>query len=201
MELTKHELSSFEQGKLIVSDEQMAVCYLIASQGLNGNFPSFTLKTSISEVFIYSGMNQETLRRTVAKFTILLLDQQDDEEITSKEVLYPKLIDAYNVFTELTTDQVYTIANKAFTEDNKKIGLATNEVYKEKQKKYAINSKVRDKVIKDKVTFLFKSLNKIFNDSTKSKRQAINKVASEMEVDVKRVQLLWNKDAYLKTIK
>lgn len=201
MKLSKSELASWKQGKQIISDEQLAVCYLIAKCSLNGSFPNFLVKSSISDIHIYSGMNMESLRRTTEKFKILLLGQQEDEEITYKEALYPKVVSAYDNFIEMNIDSIYEIANRSFTEENEKIGLAMDQSYKERNQKYAEDYKKKDVEIKTKVTSLFNTLNSVFNDPTKAKRQAINKISNELNVSLDRINHVWNKDPYLKVIK
>jgi len=200
MTLSNQELSSWKQGKLIISSEQLAVCYLISLYSINGNFPSFKLKSSIEEVFIYCGMNRETFRRTVEKFKILILDQQDDDDIIAKEALYPKIINAYEKFIEMKESEILKIANKSFTEDNNKIGLAIEMNLKENKSKSTENYKKKDKEIKNKSVDLFNSLNAIFKNSEKAKRQTINKISKELDVSIERINNIWNKDSFLNTI-
>lgn len=120
---------------------------------------------------------------------------------TDKEAIYPKIKNSYLEFYELPEIEVYTIAEKSFTEDNQKIGLAiaadkaanvdlSNNEYKQK-----------DKEIRSKAILLYNSLFKVYRDQAKAKRQTINKIALELNICIDRIERVWNKDEMLKIIK
>ncbi len=199
--LNKHEIKSFERGNLIVSDEQNAVCYLLAKEAIKGKYPNFKLKTTIDNIAIECGMNTETLRRSVNKFTLLITGKDDDAEEVAKEAIFPKIRNAYNRFQELNINDVYDIANLSFTEENKKIGLLTDDKRATNSIQSSEQYKLKDKEIQLKVTSLYRSLYNVFKDESKSKRQAISKTVKELEVSETRVLNIWNKDSFLKQIK
>ena len=199
--LNKHEIKSFERGNLIVSDEQNAVCYLLAKEAIKGKYPNFKLKTTIDNIAIECGMNTETLRRSVNKFTLLITGKDDDAEEVAKEAIFPKIRNAYNRFQELNINDVYDIANLSFTEENKKIGLLTDDKRATNSIQSSEQYKLKDKEIQLKVISLYRSLYNVFKDESKSKRQAISKTVKELEVSETRVLNIWNKDSFLKQIK
>jgi hypothetical protein len=195
--LTKRELSILKQGKQLVTEEQYAVCYLTAKCQLKNRTPEFGIYNK--NLAAECGMNPETFRRLVEKFT-MLFDGRSEDPYFDKFYMYKKLYDQFNVFIELSDEDAYNIAERSFTEENRNIGYEMAMEKAEQQDKYAAEYKKRDTEIKNKVTLLFNSLNSVFKDATKAKRQAINKVANESNVSVDRVLGIWNKDEMLKKI-
>jgi len=196
--LTKKELCILKQGKQIVTEEQFAVCYMTAKCQLKNRTPEFGIYNK--NLAAECGMNPETFRRTVEKFKLVITGKDEDPSETDKEAIYPKIRIAYNKFIELLDETVYDFAERSFTEENRNIGYEMALEKAEQQDKYAAEYKKRDAEIKNKVTLLFNSLNSVFKDATKAKRQAINKVANESNVSVERVLGVWNKDEMLKKI-
>lgn len=197
--LTKREIGLIKQGKLIVSNEQLAVCYLVAKYSINNKIPNFIIKGT-TNFSIYSGMNPETYRRCIEKFKLLFLNLDSDEEETRKEMLYPKLINSYNTFNEMKEEDVYNLAHISFTEDNEQIGKFMYEQHLENQSKYTEQAKKKSKLIIQKVTLLYKSLYSVYKDSSKSKKQAINKISKELDINVENIYNICAKDQFLKTI-
>lgn len=198
--LTGGEKVAYKKGNLIVSDEQMAVCFLVAKYAINEQVPKFSQKFS-HDLSIECGMNAETFRRCVEKFKILFLGLDEDAEIVAKECIYKKLRLLYNKYYELPEKEVFKIAEKSFTDDNQKMGLAVAENRAANQDIRTAEYKQKDKVILNKVALLYTSLNNIYKDASKSKRQAISKTALELDVDIDRVTRIWNKDDRLNIIK
>lgn len=196
--LTKRELSILKQGKQLVTEEQFAVCYLTAKCQIKNRTPEFGIYNK--NLAAECGMNPETFRRTVEKFKLVITGKDEDPAETDKEKIYPKIYAAYDKFIELLDETVYDFAEKSFTEENRNLGYEMALEKAEQQDKYAAEYKKRDAEIKNKVTLLFNSLNSVFKDATKAKRQAINKVANESNVSIERVLGIWNKDEMLKKI-
>lgn len=198
--LSSGEKVAYKKGNLIVSDEQMAVCFLVAKYAINEQVPKFSQKFA-HELSIECGMNTETFRRCVEKFKILFLGLEEDAEIVAKEQIYKKLKNLYNKYYDLPEKKVYEIAESSFTEDNQKMGLAVQADKAANNDIRTAEYKQKDKAILNKVSLLYTSLNNIYKDASKSKRQAISKTAKELDVDIDRVTRIWNKDERLNIIK
>lgn len=134
------------KGQLICTLEQYAVCYIVAMEQLNDKMPKFKYDFKY-DLNIECGMNPETFRRCVNKFNLLLTGKNEDSEETAKEVLFPKLINAYNVFYELNKTDLYELAEKSFTDENQQIGLAVAYEKDAASKLYKDNFKKEEKEI------------------------------------------------------
>lgn len=77
--LSAGEIAAYRQGKLIISYEQLAVCYLVAKYAINEQEPKFSQKFSNS-FGIESGMNNETYRRCVEKYKLLFTGEDEDDQ-------------------------------------------------------------------------------------------------------------------------
>ena len=145
--LSNIELACYKQGKLIISDEQLAVCYLVAKYNVNGQIPKFKFQFE-HNLGIECGMNEETYRRTTKKFQLIFEGKDEDTDETDKEHIYPKLKNAFYEFGEMKEDAIFKIAETAFTEDNQKIGLAIHADKMANADQYNLEYKKKDLIIK-----------------------------------------------------
>jgi hypothetical protein len=180
--LSSAEKVALAAGKLIVTEVQMALCFITAKEQLEEG--KYYLGTGIdkTQLYIECGMNQETFRRCVEKFKILLNGQDEDEEVTDKEVIYKKLKTYFIKFMNMKTDDVLELAKQSLTPENREKG---QQVYNNRQLGIDNNlekTKQLKKNIKYKTLQLFNQLKKSF-DIKKAYDMTIAKIALEMNID------------------
>ncbi len=180
--LSPAEKVALAAGKLIVTEVQMALCFITAKEQLEEG--KYYLGTGIdkTQLYIECGMNQETFRRCVEKFKILLNGQEEEEEVTDKEVIYKKLKTYFIKFMNMKTDDVLELAKQSLTPENREKG---QQVYNNRQLGIDNNlekTKQLKKDIKYKTLQLFNQLKKSF-DIKKAYDMTIAKIALEMNID------------------
>lgn len=179
-ELRGGEKRAFTMGNLIVSTEQFAVCYLVAKEALNGQEPNFQYKIA-NQLFEEIGMNPETFRRCVSKFSLLLTGKAEDQEEIDKEHIYPKLKNAFIQFEEMSNDDVYALAETAFTPENLEIGLATSAGKDINNALYKTEKAQKIKLLKANVVRAYMDYMKIFKDAKKATSAAITSMMKDKE--------------------
>jgi hypothetical protein len=180
--LSTGEKVALAAGKLIVTEVQMALCFITAKEQLEEG--KYYLGTGIdkTQLYIECGMNQKTFRRCVEKFKILLNGQEEDEEVTDKEVIYKKLKTYFIKFMNMKTDDVLELAKQSLTPENREKG---QQVYNNRQlgiDNSLEKTKQLKKNIKYKTLQLFNQLKKSF-DIKKAYDMTIAKIALEMNID------------------
>jgi len=189
--MTKGEQAALASGKEIITNEQLAVCFLCAQARVEDR--SVTFGPGIgSDVAAECGLNPESFRRTCNKFELILQDRHEDEEYTGQEAIYPKILSAHRAFAEMTSQQILEIAKEAFTDDNRRLGLALKEAHSGKLKKYAQMKKQLDEKLKFKLMNLYNSLKRAGFNGEKAKEMAIEKVCKEDSKERSEVLRIWN---------
>jgi len=189
--LSSGEKTALASGKEVLTEEQLAVCYLCADARVMEREVAFG-KGIGSDIGAECGLNPESFRRTCNKFELILQDRHEDEEYTSSEVIYPKILSAYAKFADMNRSDVMDLAHKAFTEDNKKVGLALKEAHSGKLKKYAQVKKQLDEKLKFKLMDIYNSLKRAGINGDKAKEMAISKICKEDEKERSEILRIWN---------
>lgn len=191
MELTSGEKTALASGKEIISESQLAVCYLCAQAKTMDREVNFGSGIG-SDLAVECGLNPESFRRTCNKFELILQDRHEDEEYTSSEAVYPKILNAYTKFAELRFQDVMSLAAEAFTPENKKIGQELKEAHSGKLKKYAQVKKQVDEKIKFSLMDVYNSLKRAGISGEKAKEMAIGKMCKEHSKDRPEILRIWN---------
>lgn len=137
--LSKGEKIALSAGKEITTPAQFAVCYLVA-KGQENKMRNIGMSDNYGAE---AGMKPETYRRAVNKFGLLIKGQDEDEDETDKEAIYPKIRSAYNDFSNMTTDQVIILAKETFTDELKELGYNYQFQADAKKNKYSTEAKAR----------------------------------------------------------
>ncbi len=180
--LSVGEKIAYAKGLEIVSESQMAVCYLAALSRTKGAEIKLGINKN-ADLCIEAGINPETYRRMVNRFEILLEDKTDDEDFKKGEVLYKKVINCYTKFIDMKRDDVIVIAQESLTPENKQKGQELYEASIVKTKKYSETKKQVDEKLKFQLISLFNSFKKVGFDYDKAKSNSIAKVSKEFNVD------------------
>lgn len=168
--LSKRDQSLINQGKLIVTKAQLAVCYLVALEAVNGQIPKFSRKMTY-DYNIECGMNPETFRRTIKKFDLLITGKSEDTEETDKEHLYPKIITAYEEFVNMNKNDIYALAETAFTEENLAIGIAVAADKDAASDLYKSNIAAKEKTVINKLESAFEFCKQIYKNKHFTNKQ------------------------------
>lgn len=137
--LSAGEKRMLDRGFDITTEAQFAVCYLMAlgkenqmrTPGMSDNYA------------VECGMKQETFRRAVNKFKILIDGEEENEEKVDKEAIYPKIKEAYVKFVELGTPATIDLARTSFNPDMKELGITYQMAAEGKKSKYNAETKAR----------------------------------------------------------
>ena len=189
--LSSGEKTALASGKDILTESQLAVCYLCADARVMEREVSFGSGIG-SDISVECGLNPESFRRTCNKFELILQDRHEDEEFTSSEAIYPKILAAYAKFAEMRRSELLDLAHQAFTEDNKKVGQALKDAHSGKLKKYAQVKKQLDEKLKFKLMDVYNGLKRAGINGEKAKEMAISKVCKEDEKERSEVLRIWN---------
>lgn len=189
--MTTGEKTALASGKEIITESQMAACFICAESRVMSKDAQFGLGIG-SDIGVECGMNPESFRRTCNKFELIFQDRHEDEEYTASEAIYPKILLLYEKFINMNRKDVLEIAIESFTEDNKKIGLELKEAHSGKLKKYVQLKKNMDEKIRFKLMDLYNGLKSAGVKGDKAREMAISKICKENEKERTDVLRIWN---------
>lgn len=191
LQLSSGEKAALAQGKDLITEPQMAVCYTVAYYANIGSKVYFGANLNHDDLSVDSGMHPETYRRTVNKFGLRFNDQHEDEEFVKSEIVYEKILNHYEKFQKQKIEDILNFAKTAFTPEAREIGQMLKDKFLQDRKKHAdkaaLKKKQFDESIKFKVQSLYNSLKTKF-DHKKAKKMALDKIAAEMKTDFKEVE-------------
>jgi len=188
--LTPGERAAYAQGKDIITNEQMAVCYVCAKNRLLDKDTTF--KGIGNDIALEAGMNQETFRRTCNKFELILSDRHDDPEYIKGEVIYAKILKAHEKYSEMSNQELMDLAYGSFTEENRMLGRELKDLADARTKKYSAAKKIEDGQLKFKLMDLYNAFKKAGYDGIDAKAKAIKKLATETGKDPIEFTKIWN---------
>lgn len=118
-----------DQIKHKVTDGQYIICFALTSnmpedfidkkdEWTGEKKQAWSKELGLAEVdmgqwYMHAGMNKETMRRMFEKYKLLL---QGNREGTSKEVLFPRIINMYDKLMSMDKSEVIKLADKALDE-------------------------------------------------------------------------------------
>jgi hypothetical protein len=193
-ELSKRDQSIINRGMLIITKSQLALCYLVAMERINGKVPEFSRKL-VHDYSIECGMNPETFRRTCNKFEGLIEGKEEDEEFTNKEFIYKKIKNAFAEFVEMKEPEIYALAESALTEENQKIGLKVAADKDAASDMYKTNLAQRELVVFNKLESVYRALEAM--NKRKSPLDRINNKTLKERVIVKTVKELMDMPEFI----
>lgn len=179
--LRRGEKASKTKGLDILTDEQMAACYLAAearigrSEDTHGRGDSSNTRAglasgsnknedfrNVSGLRLSSmlGLKPRTVEYTVSKFRLLLLGQRSG---TEGNVMYDKILDCFDKFREMPKAEVLDMAESALT----------GEIDAEKEQTYKDQVNATQKEFNDKLAArhaeIRRQIRQVFNSLTKTK--------------------------------
>lgn len=210
-ELSKGEKAALARDEQIITRPQLAALflralgrvdedpgkYLIMVDGIEPfgerNKESMSFYISIPALADAIGLGSvRTVSRTVRKFYNLLVGEGE----TSGEVLYPKVVEAYNQFKQRTPREIARLASEAIQNPetstkhrDEALALAPKAAAERARRK------MEQLKIGEKVYSLINSLKKIdaFRMPGKAERSAISKIASELGLEPGKISLAYDK--------
>lgn len=209
--LTAGEKRALDRDFQILSKEQLAVLYLRALGAEEGDPGKYLMSIrglrdfgSIDEntgAFIITipaladaiGLESaRTVSRTTNKFRNLISGVGE----TTGEVIYPKVLKAFEFFTTETPTNLAVVASSIIqdpatsTKNRDAAELEKETASGKRAEKMKSNMRIGEMVF-----LLFKDLrrNPVFSDPSKAERIAVNKIAGELAMDPMKVQLAYDK--------
>jgi hypothetical protein len=198
------EKRALAQGLQLITEPQMAVLFLVAKHRLArredasdtyaGRMAQHVSRDLSNEDFRdvpygrlsdFLDMNPLTVSRTTNKFMLLIKGEEKESE-----VLYAKIIDAYNMFKEMQEAEVLALAEQAL---NYSADTTKSDAYRETLAGQAAKSKdnkvLRTRKVGMAVKTLYNQLKPKFGE-LKSARMAVSTVSADMELDQAEVKAL-----------
>ena len=199
-EMSAGEKRAFDRDLQVISRPQLAAIYLKAlgrSEGEEGAYlvmidgikdfgefdPNTRAFTITNPAFADAiGLKSvSTITRTVNKFVNLI----DGVGETQQEVIYPKVISAYDYFSTKTPVQISTMAAEAIQDANEyTLNRDKAEVSKEKSSVIRAEKQKEEDLIGGKIFSLInalKSSSDVFKEPGRAQKLAIRKISTETE--------------------
>jgi hypothetical protein len=218
-ELTKGEKAALARGLQIMTEPQLAALYLAALGKSEDDvlkyivkidgmldfaeIDSKTQKPSITLAALADSIGLEstrTMARTVNKFRNLI----DGVGETESEVIYPKIIKAFDTFRQMKPDEIANIASSSIQDPSYTVNRDAVATAAEKTAKNRAEAKKKTELQGEKVYTLFKAIktklagSASYQDPVKSAlAMSVKKIAEETGVDPEKVKSSY--EAYLKS--
>ena len=133
------------------------------------------------------GLKPRTVNYTLSKFRLLL---QGNREGTESNILYSKLIDAFDEFEKMQVSEVFALANEAVDPN---ADYSRSEQYADEvaiqAKKSRENILKRNKLIGASAASMFNSLRDRVGDE-KAAKMTLNKIAAEKNITIEALRTI-----------
>ena len=207
-DLLPGERRALAQGLDILSKSQMAAMYLAAKDAMgrsedtrgrgdtgltrnakrmNAEVQTDFQKLSAPRLADVLGLKPRTVNYTLSKFRLLL---QGNREGTESNILYSKLINAFDEFEKMQVSEVFALANEAVDPN---ADYSRSEQYADEvaiqAKKSRENILKRNKIIGASAVSMFNSLRDRVGDE-KAAKMTLNKIAAEKNITIEALRTI-----------